>query len=79
MATTLRLRIHTELDLGEKNLQDPPQVYAKIYKLVPSAGQLKRVRPPREELVPVSGRPKDWTTINLDPGHYFVEAVLPSG
>lgn len=68
--SALRLRIDKLL---EGDLPRPPQVYARIYSL----GGTRR--PPRQELVPISHAEGDSRTVELEPGRYYVEVVLPSG
>lgn len=72
----LRLRIDKYLT-GQASR--PPKVYAKIYALGEGA---KRVAgsTPQQELVPISEKKEHAAVLkNLEPGHYYVETVLPSG
>ena len=70
----LRVRIHKSFD----DQQDPPHIYASI-RAITKSGARKRTQPVRQELIPVSDRPDRAKSIEVQPGHYYVEAVLPSG
>lgn len=72
--STLRLRIHKNFD----EQQQPPQIYVRI-SAVTKTGARKKTEPVLQELVPVSDRPETAKSIPVNPGHYFVEAILPSG
>jgi hypothetical protein len=72
--STLRLRIHKHLG-GQ---QGPPQIYASIRSINKSGGRDKN-QPVLEELIPVSDNPDKAKALEVTPGHYYVEAVLPSG
>lgn len=72
--STLRLRIHKYLE-GQQN---PPQVFASI-RSIGKSGARNKEQPVLEELIPVSDKPEKAKEIEVTPGHYYVEAVLPSG
>jgi len=73
--STLRVRIHKYLDDQKK----PPQIYASIRSITKSGSSKKTKQAMREELIPVSHQPKAGKKIEVPPGHYYVETVLPSG
>lgn len=56
----------------------PPKVYAKIYALGEGAKRVPGGRV-RQELVPISSAAQNVARLNVEPGHYYVETVLPSG
>jgi hypothetical protein len=60
-------------------LSHPPQVYAKIYPLGKSGANRERGRSVRQELIPLSHLDKHTKYVDLEPGRYYVETVLPSG
>jgi hypothetical protein len=72
--STLRLRIHK--DLGGQ--QGAPQIYASI-RSIGKPGASSTTQPVLEELIPISDKPEKAKAIQVAPGHYYVEAVLPSG
>ncbi len=72
--STLRVRIHKYIS-DQKN---PPQIYASIRSIVKSGSQKKK-QAVRQELVPVTDQPDSAKAIEVTPGHYYVETVLPSG
>lgn len=71
----LRLRIDKYLT-GQTNR--PPKVYVRIYALGEGARRVAGSTA-RRELVPISDEKKHAAVLSVDPGHYYVEAVLPSG
>lgn len=73
--SSLRLRIDKYL---EGDASRPPKVFAKIYSLGES-GARRTSAAPLQAMIPISHIESHATTIDLDPGHYYVEAVLPSG
>jgi hypothetical protein len=73
----LKLRIDKNLDPGDS--EEPPQVFATIYRLDASSGRRDRTATPRRERVPISQAPQHVHSIDLQPGHYAVEVALPSG
>lgn len=56
----------------------PPTVYAKIYTLGEGAKRTPGSQA-RQELVPISGQQNQVAQVEIEPGHYYVETVLPSG
>ncbi|MGA9994550.1 MAG: hypothetical protein WBP93_04000 [Pyrinomonadaceae bacterium] len=72
--SSLRLRVNKYVEGGLA-----PEVSAMIYKLSESGAQRDPGHAPMSELIPVSDRPEQAKTINLEPGRYYVETVLPSG
>ena len=73
--SSLRLRIDKYLE-GDQSR--PPKVFAKIYSLGES-GARRTSTPPTQTMIPISHVASHVTAIDLDPGRYYVEAVLPSG
>lgn len=56
----------------------PPTVYAKIYTLGEGAKRIPGSQA-RQELVPISSQQDQVARVDVEPGHYYVEVVLPSG
>jgi hypothetical protein len=73
--STLLLRIEKDIDTRGV----PPQVFAKIYAVEKGTAQRALDRPPIEELVPISPRTEHVKAIQVQPGGYYVESILPSG
>lgn len=69
--STLRVRIHKAL-ADQKN---PPQIFASIR----SIEKVKTKPTVLQELVPISDQPETFKSIDVPPGHYYVETALPSG
>lgn len=74
--SSLRLRIDKYLEGDESR---PPKVFAKIYPLGESGARRTTASTAKQAMIPISHIPAHVTTIDLDPGRYYVEAVLPSG
>jgi hypothetical protein len=74
--STLRLRIDKYL---EGNLSRPPQVIATISPLGESGGGLASGRKPLQRLIPITHVATHAESVDLEPGRYYVETVLPSG
>jgi hypothetical protein len=72
----LKIRIHQYLD-GPR--EQPPQVPVRISAIVKSAKGSATRNPATTAMISVSDLPQDATSVEVKPGHYFVEAVLPSG
>jgi hypothetical protein len=76
MTSELRLRIDKYL---EGDITPPPQIFAKIYPVKVSNQRWRIAGAAREELVPISNDERYTTLVQLNPGRYTVEVVLPSG
>lgn len=74
--SNLRLRIDKYLE-GDQSR--PPKVFAKIYPLNESGAKRTSSTSAVQAMIPISHLPGHATTIDLAPGRYYVEAVLPSG
>lgn len=75
MLSMLGLRIDKYLD---GDVVRPPEVFAKIYS-INQVGKRKPTGGTRRELIPISHLSQHTKLIELEPGRYIVEAVLPSG
>lgn len=74
--SSLRLRIDKYLEGDESR---PPKVFAKIYPIGESGARRTSASTAKQAMIPISHIPSHVTTIDLDPGRYYVEATLPSG
>lgn len=74
--SNLRLRIDKYLEGDESR---PPKVFAKIYPLSESGAKRTSSTSAKQAMIPISHLPAHATSIDLEPGRYYVEAVLPSG
>ncbi len=74
--SNLRLRIDKYLEGDESR---PPKVFARIYPLSESGAKRTSSTSAKQAMVPISHLPAHATSIDLEPGRYYVEAVLPSG
>lgn len=74
--TTLRLRIHKHLDDNERR---PPVVPVKILLVRGGGARASRTTRTETAMIAVSHRAEDGSSIDVEPGHYYVETVLPSG
>lgn len=73
--STLHVRIDKYID-DQKN---PPQIFANI-RSIEKTGSGKKTKPVvRQELVPISNQKETFKTVEVPPGHYYVETTLPSG
>jgi hypothetical protein len=70
----LILRIDKYLEMEDPT---PPEVFVKIYQIDKDTG--KTIRSLTEETVPITHDAAYKKHVSLDPGHYYVESVLPSG
>jgi hypothetical protein len=75
MMSQLRVRINKYVG-GDPDL--PPWVYAKVYALGKN-GRRVAGTVTRQELVPITDRKDLCGAMKVEPGHYYVEIVLPSG
>jgi len=74
--SALTVRIHKYLDAAEARA---PRVPAKIYELDSSAKSSASTGSVRRAQVPISENPAEVARLDLPPGTYYVESVLPSG
>jgi hypothetical protein len=74
--SNLRLRIDKYLEGDESR---PPKVFAKIYPLSESGAKRTSSTSATQAMIPISHLPAHATTVDLEPGRYYVEAMLPSG
>ncbi len=74
--SNLRLRIDKYLEGDESR---PPKVFAKIYSLGSSGAQRQSKSTATQAMIPISHLPAHAASVDLAPGRYYVEAVLPSG
>lgn len=74
--STLRLRIDKPT---WQDVPEAPEVFARIFRIDESGARIISTQGERTEMIPISEDSRDVKSIEVPPGHYFAETVLPSG